>query len=454
MPQTIQMIEVSRIDPHKNNPRKNLGDLTEFAEGIKASGILQNLTIVPQDAEEYNKKIEQKKKYTGRYTVIIGHRRHGGAKLAGLSEVPCSIVIMSEKEQIATMLQENIQREDLTPIEQAHGFQMMLDLGDTVSEIVHKTGFSKNKVYKRLNLNKLDQKKLEKASERGGTLSDYAELEKINDIKKRNEVLDSIGTNNFDWKLKAAIKEELIEKNKPAMLEVLKSFATEIKSNATHKYSYEKIVNFDSIEVEKFKKPKDAGKVKYFYCDYNSYFHLYKENENATKKTDEKLAEQQRRQRQFKKAIKSAFRQAYELRLDFAKNFKYSPKTELDVVQIAVDVIMSEDNKIKEDIFKDFYGITEQFRKSWQDGENETFSEALERVKGESVQYHVKLFRGAYLNMEEGAEMMCTDYNVIEYRKNANLEKLYKNLEAVGYDMSDDEKALLDGTHELYKSEE
>ena len=64
------------------------------------------------------------------YRVVIGHRRLAAAKLAGLAEVPCAVVEMTEQEQIATMLLENMQRSDLTVYEQAQGFQMMLDLGE------------------------------------------------------------------------------------------------------------------------------------------------------------------------------------------------------------------------------------------------------------------------------------------------------------------------------------
>lgn len=69
------------------------------------------------------------------YTVVIGHRRLAAAKLAGLTELPCVITEMSDKDQVATMLLENMQRSDLTVYEQAHGMQMLMDLGDTITGI-------------------------------------------------------------------------------------------------------------------------------------------------------------------------------------------------------------------------------------------------------------------------------------------------------------------------------
>lgn len=104
-------LSVELLEPHPNNPRKELGDLTELSESIKENGIMQNLTVVPFESEAGT-----------RYRVIIGHRRLAASKAAGLAEVPCAVVDMDEKTQLSTMLLENIQRSDLTAFEQAQGF--------------------------------------------------------------------------------------------------------------------------------------------------------------------------------------------------------------------------------------------------------------------------------------------------------------------------------------------
>ena len=74
--QLMTQLPVDKLFPHPDNPRKDLGDLTELADSIKANGIFQNLTVVPAD-DSYET-----------FTVVIGHRRLAAAKLAGLSEVP------------------------------------------------------------------------------------------------------------------------------------------------------------------------------------------------------------------------------------------------------------------------------------------------------------------------------------------------------------------------------
>ena len=112
----IRMIPIGDLEHHPENPRKDLGDLSELTESIRKNGVYQNLTVVA-DLKRC------------KYLVVIGNRRMEAAKAAGLVELPCAISDMDHKEQIATMLEENMQRQDLTVYEQAQGFQMMMDLG-------------------------------------------------------------------------------------------------------------------------------------------------------------------------------------------------------------------------------------------------------------------------------------------------------------------------------------
>ncbi|MBQ9033512.1 MAG: ParB/RepB/Spo0J family partition protein, partial [Lachnospiraceae bacterium] len=191
------MIPVDELQPHPDNPRKDLGDLTELADSIRANGIFQNLTVLRKRDPE-----------TGKSTVIIGHRRLAAAKLAGLEKVPCMVVEMDEKEQISTMLLENMQRSDLTIYEQAQGFQMMLDMGETQDSISEKTGFSKTTVRHRLKLLELDPEEFRKAQERQPNLSDYIRLEKITDPKLKSKALAAIGTANYNWTVENCLRRQ------------------------------------------------------------------------------------------------------------------------------------------------------------------------------------------------------------------------------------------------------
>ena len=77
------------------------------------------------------------------------------------------------------MMIENLQRSELSYLEQARGFQMMLDMGDSVAEIAAQTGFTKETINKRVKLLKNDPDKLQKALDRGGTLDNFMALDKI-----------------------------------------------------------------------------------------------------------------------------------------------------------------------------------------------------------------------------------------------------------------------------------
>lgn len=220
----LAYIPVSKLYPHPDNPRKDLGDLTELAESIKANGVLQNLTVVPNMVVgEISGDVWQRG-----YKVIIGHRRLAAAKLAGLKELPCVVVEMTEREQMSTMLTENMQRSDLTVYEQAQGFQMMLDMGDTVESIAEKSGFSTSTVRRRVKLLDLDAEKFKKSEARGATIKEHMELDKIEDPELKNKALDAIGTANWKNELKTAIEADKLKKRMTVWKADIESFATEI----------------------------------------------------------------------------------------------------------------------------------------------------------------------------------------------------------------------------------
>lgn len=157
----IKMISIERLAHHPNNPRKNLGDLTELTESIRKQGVMQNLTVVPFMADRDPEDKDQK------YKVVIGNRRLEASKAAGLTELPCVIAKMDFKEQMATMLSENMQRADLTIAEQAEGIQLMMDLGLSEREISRQTGLSDTTVRRRVKLAQLPTAAVNKAQEKG-----------------------------------------------------------------------------------------------------------------------------------------------------------------------------------------------------------------------------------------------------------------------------------------------
>lgn len=310
----LEYIDINLIHPHPDNPRKDVGDVTELAESIKHSGIMQNLTVVP---------------YEGEYRVIIGHRRLAASKVAGLKEVPCVVVEMSEKEQLGVMLSENMQRVDLTIVEQAQGMQLMLDMGDSVPEIAKKTGLSKATVGKRIKINDLPADKLKAAESRGGTLETYLKCLEIEDEKKREMLLDKVGTNDFEWNYKREIEDQKAKKNKPIMLALLKNIGAEKFKDPYDRWSskYESVLfkNCSSWDGVDFTEKLEKGK-KYFYHVDGTQIGIYKQAEKKKKVSTKSKKEIEADRR--RKELKALFEKAYSLREEFILNFKENKKYE------------------------------------------------------------------------------------------------------------------------------
>lgn len=107
------LVKITKVEPNREQPRKNFDEdaLLELADSIKQFGLLQPILV--QDRKEY-------------YEIIAGERRWRAAKLAGLKEVPVIIKNLTEQEIVEISLIENIQREDLNPIEEAQAYKKLL----------------------------------------------------------------------------------------------------------------------------------------------------------------------------------------------------------------------------------------------------------------------------------------------------------------------------------------
>ena len=145
-PQAETNVKISRVEPSRTQPRKNFDEdsLQELADSIKQFGLLQPILV--QDRKEY-------------YEIIAGERRWRAAKLAGLKEIPVIIKSYTNQEIVEISLIENIQREDLNPIEEALAFRRLLEefhlKQDEVAERVSK---SRTAVTNSMRLLKLDER--------------------------------------------------------------------------------------------------------------------------------------------------------------------------------------------------------------------------------------------------------------------------------------------------------
>ena len=187
MSMTIRL-PIEQLKNHPDNVRKSYSNIEELANSIRKVGILQNLTVVPEPGHE---------KDLDSFYVVIGNRRLMAAKQAGLTKVQCTIIFdMPLEEQIATMMTENMARNDLTPAEETRGIQLLLDLGETEESIANRIGRSRTTVRHRIEIGKLDQTLIEtktSGSQEDGcfqlSLTDMYSLERVKDIKDRNDIL-------------------------------------------------------------------------------------------------------------------------------------------------------------------------------------------------------------------------------------------------------------------------
>lgn len=451
----IQNIDVSKIRPHYNNPRKELGDLAELAESIKKTGILQNLTVVPWFSSitgvGCDDSAQQEK---AGYIAVIGHRRLAAAKLAGLKEVPCVISDMSFNEQIATMLLENMQRNDLTLYEQAEGFQMMLDLGESVSDISEKTGLSTTTVRLRVKLLDLDKEKFRKSVERGATLSDYIELEKIEDADLKNSVLEAIGTANFKWKLQGAIDKEQANKKRAIIIAEVEKFATRIADSNAKNFDYVRSYYTSDVNKDgKFVKSKleDADTVEYFFTVGTSDYvgvTLYKKADGLQDdaETNQERAYREREER--RKALGTISKQAYQLRSAFIKEISNSAAKKNLPVIIEYNLSPLVEGYYTRYPDRDDYigfiggapGISDKT------AEKQLISDFIKSNITDELE--LTFLISVYL-MLDNAQESYYDWNG-RHHGNAGLDRAYEFLEKLGYEISEEELAMKNGTHELF----
>ena len=136
----MEKVPLDQLEPHPHNVRRDLGDLTELADSIKGMGLLEPLVVAP------------KGKPGEGFIVIGGHRRLAAAKVAGLDGVPCIMRpdLNTQASQIEAMLTENLQRSDLTVMEEADAYAQLELLGVKEAAIAKTTGRSRATVHQRL----------------------------------------------------------------------------------------------------------------------------------------------------------------------------------------------------------------------------------------------------------------------------------------------------------------
>ena len=435
----IQNIDINLIDQHPENPRKDLGDLTELANSIKESGIHQNLTVV-RNGE--------------RYTCIIGHRRLAASKLAGLKEVPCHVADMDYKTQLSTMLVENMQRAELTYIEQADGFQMMMNLGETVESIAEMSGFSKETVKHRLEIAKLDKDKL-KASDL--TLEDLVYLERVTDVEARNRLLNTCSHANIKYSVDSEIKKAERAAKRAQWKEYLESLGMKEIPPERQRYrdfNTQKSFKYVAVEPEDFKldqnlNPEDCyfGFSKFFSDD---------SIDICTERTDmeeQDAAAEERKRKEAERAerkgqLNELFNGMNERMMSFAKSFPERKGSVSVVLRLIAELsIINYSMRFDDTDFEEIAGI---------DGDEMPGIDSIANGKLPTELLYIieKSPTSCILQLIlKGRRVNTADY-YCRFQSPPISHCIIRAVETLGYSFTDEERKLLNGTHELYIKDE
>lgn len=205
----VQMMKISMIEPNREQPRKKFEEdaLLELADSIKLHGVLQPLLV---------------RKIKDYYEIIAGERRWRAAKLAGIKEVPVIVKEYSEQEIVEIRLIENIQRENLNPIEEAMAFKKLLEEFQLKQdEVADRVSKSRTAVTNSMRLLKLDDKVQQMIIDEMISTGHARALLAIDDKKLQYELANRI----FDEKLSVRETEKLIKslKNPKKQVKVVKT---------------------------------------------------------------------------------------------------------------------------------------------------------------------------------------------------------------------------------------
>lgn len=190
------LVNINKVEPNREQPRKNFDEdaLVELSESVKQFGVLQPLLV--QDKKDY-------------FEIIAGERRWRAAKMAGLKEVPVIVKELSDLEVVEISLIENIQRENLNPIEEAFAYKRLLtEFNLKQDEVAERVSKSRTAVTNSMRLLKLNEKVQQMVIDDMITTGHARALLGIEDSEKQYILAQKI----FDEKLSVRETEKLVKK--------------------------------------------------------------------------------------------------------------------------------------------------------------------------------------------------------------------------------------------------
>ena len=256
------MVDIDKVEPNKEQPRKNFDEdaLLELSESIKQFGILQPLLV--QDKDTY-------------YEIIAGERRWRAAKLAGLKKVPVIIKKLTDQEIVEISLIENIQREDLNPIEEALAYKRLLtEFNLKQDEVAERVSKSRTAVTNSMRLLKLNEKVQQMLVDEMLTTGHARALLGIEDQEEQYVIAQKI----FDEKMSVRDIEKLVKKLQKEKSEKEKTVKQPVETNEQMQAIYhdleEKMKTIFGTKVTINSKDMKKGKIEIEYYSSDELDHL------------------------------------------------------------------------------------------------------------------------------------------------------------------------------------
>lgn len=239
-----KLVNITKVEPNREQPRKNFDEdaLDELAESIKQFGLLQPIPV--QDKSTY-------------YEIIAGERRWRAAKKAGLKEIPVIIKNLTEQEIVEISLIENIQREDLNPIEEAQAYKRLLtEFNLKQDEVAERVSKSRTAVTNSMRLLKLCDDVQKMVIDNMISTGHARALISIEDEKQQYEIAKKI----YEEKLNVRDVEKLVKNlNKP--VKIKKTIITDESLEAVYQDIEENLKQKLSTKVSITSKGNGAGKI-------------------------------------------------------------------------------------------------------------------------------------------------------------------------------------------------
>ncbi len=243
------LIPISKVEPNKEQPRKNFDEdaLLELSESIKQFGVLQPLLV--QDKKDY-------------YEIIAGERRWRAAKLAGLKKVPVIVKHLTDQEIVEISLIENIQRENLNPIEEAIAYKRLLtEFNLKQDEIAERVSKSRTAVTNSMRLLKLNEKVQQMVIDDMISTGHARALLAVSDEEKQYTLAQKI----FDEKLSVREVEKLVKKLQNQKTAPIKENPDKAKMDAVYQDVEENMKTILGTKVTINQKDSMKGKIEIEY---------------------------------------------------------------------------------------------------------------------------------------------------------------------------------------------